>query len=151
MGTVGEMKVSPMYDVVQPSRVKSMGRIVSFVTIQNVIDPSKKVHCDAFVDTGASLMVLPMAWRERLGSFFMSRKVSLEIATQGRIEGEVCGPVQVQLEGFEPINTNVVFRDMKPINGDFEPLIGYIVLEQSMAAVDMVGHRLINTRKLDLK
>jgi hypothetical protein len=39
---------------------------------------------------------------------------------------------------------------MKPPDGDFEPLVGDIVLEQSMAAVDMVGHRLINTRKLDL-
>ncbi len=128
-----------------------MGRIVSFVTVQNVLDPSKRIHFDAFVDTDASLMVLPSVWKERLGPFFMARKVSLEMATQERIQAEMCGPVQVQLEGFDPINTDVVFVEMKPVDGDYEPLIGYIVLEQSMAAVDMVGHRLINTRKLDLK
>ncbi|MEK7671445.1 MAG: hypothetical protein AAB344_04400 [Bacteroidota bacterium] len=140
-----------MFDDVEIGKEKSMWRIVSFVTVQNVIDPSKRIQFDAFVDTGASLMVLPSVWKERLGSFFMSRKVSLEMATQERTEGEVCGPVQLRLEGFDPINTNVVFSDMKPVDGDYEPLIGYIVLEQSMAAVDMVGHRLINTRKLDLK
>jgi hypothetical protein len=135
----------------EKGRTKSMGRIVSFVTVQNVLDPSKKIHFDAFVDTGASLMVLPSVWKERLGSFFMSRTVSLETATQEKIQAEMCGPVQVQLEGFDPINTDVIFVDMNPGDADYEPLIGYIVLEQSMAAVDMVGHRLVNTRKLDLK
>jgi hypothetical protein len=35
--------------------------------------------------------------------------------------------------------------------GTHEPLIGYIVLDQSQAAVDMVNHRLIMGRALDLK
>ncbi len=33
----------------------------------------------------------------------------------------------------------------------YEPLIGYIVLEQSRAAVDMIGHRLLHVKKMDLK
>ncbi len=40
---------------------------------------------------------------------------------------------------------------MRPTNGDFEPLIGYIVLEQSQASVDMLGHRLVPDRHMDLK
>ena len=40
---------------------------------------------------------------------------------------------------------------MKPENGIYEPLIGYIILEQSQAAVDMLGHRLIQVKKADLK
>ena len=40
---------------------------------------------------------------------------------------------------------------MKPDNGEFEPLVGYLVLEQSQIAVDMLGHRLIPVRYLDLK
>jgi hypothetical protein len=30
-------------------------------------------------------------------------------------------------------------------------LVGYIVLEQSQAAVDMLGHRLVHAKKTDLK
>ena len=40
---------------------------------------------------------------------------------------------------------------MAPENGIYEPLVGYIVLEQSQAAVDMVGHRLLHVKKMDLK
>ena len=35
--------------------------------------------------------------------------------------------------------------------GGYEPLVGYIVLEKSRAAVDIVGHRLVRVRYLDLK
>src|SRR5438105_9565670 len=34
---------------------------------RSVADPSKGLRCDALVDTGASFMVLPSAWRDRLG------------------------------------------------------------------------------------
>ncbi|HEY3037835.1 MAG TPA: hypothetical protein VGJ66_03810 [Pyrinomonadaceae bacterium] len=40
---------------------------------------------------------------------------------------------------------------MKPTDGEYEPLIGYIVLEQSLAAVDMLGYRLVNIKHMDLK
>jgi hypothetical protein len=40
---------------------------------------------------------------------------------------------------------------MKPVNGDYEPLVGYITLEQSQAAVDMVGHRLTHIRHVHVK
>jgi hypothetical protein len=40
---------------------------------------------------------------------------------------------------------------MKPADGIYEPLVGYLVLEQSQAAVDMLGHRLIHAKHLDLK
>jgi hypothetical protein len=31
------------------------------------------------------------------------------------------------------------------------PIIGYVILEQSQAAVDMLGHRLIPMKRMDLK
>jgi hypothetical protein len=31
------------------------------------------------------------------------------------------------------------------------PQIGYVILEQSQAAVDMLGHRLISVKRMDLK
>jgi len=40
---------------------------------------------------------------------------------------------------------------MKPTDGTYEPLIGYIVLEQCQAAVDMIGHRLIPGKAVDAK
>lgn len=40
---------------------------------------------------------------------------------------------------------------MTPEDGSYEPLIGYIVLEQCQAALDMVGHRLIHVKRMDLK
>lgn len=40
---------------------------------------------------------------------------------------------------------------MKPENGAYEPLIGYVILEQSQAAVDMLGHRLVAVKRMDLK
>ena len=45
----------------------------------------------------------------------------------------------------------VAFVEMKPADGEYEPLIGYIVLEQSQAAVDMLGHRLVKIKHMDLK
>ena len=75
----------------------------------------------------------------------------METATQEIIEGQVCGPIRLQIEGFPPVFTEVVFAEMQPQNGDYEPLIGYIPLEQSQAAVDMLGHRLVFVKRLDLK
>jgi hypothetical protein len=128
-----------------------MGRIAASVKIENLASPERKIRCDALVDTGASHMVPPTAWKDRLGDLQEIRQVQFETATQATITGAVCGPVRIQIEGFEPIFTEVVFIDMEPENGEYEPLIGYIVLEQSQAAVDTLGHRLIHVKRLDLK
>ena len=128
-----------------------MGRIIAPVTIANPMSADKKILCDAFVDTGASHMVLPLAWKDRLGDLEELRRVELETATQDVIESAMYGPVRIQIEGFPPIASEVVFIDMHPDNGEYEPLIGYIPLEQSQAAVNMLGHRLIHVKRLDLK
>jgi predicted aspartyl protease len=128
-----------------------MGRIVASVKIENPAEPEAKIRCDALVDTGASFMVLPSAWRDRLGKLASLGNVRLETATQETVEGEVCGPAKIQIEGFRPIYNEVLFLDMKPENGEYEPLIGYVILEQSQAAVDMIGHRLIHVKRMDLK
>jgi len=128
-----------------------MGRIAAFVEIENPIDPDKRIECDALVDTGASHMILPAAWRKRLGEMKELGKVDMETADQSLLEGTVCGPVQIKIEGFRAVFSEVVFVEMKPEDGQYEPLIGYIVLEQSQAAVDMLGHRLVHVKRLDLK
>ena len=129
----------------------NVGRIVASVRIENVLDATKSVTCDALVDTGASHMVLPTAWKERLGQLESTRTVELETATQEILTGEVCGPVRIQIEGFPAVYNEVSFVDMNPQDGEYEPLIGYIVLEQSQAGVDMLGHRLVPIKYMDLK
>ena len=128
-----------------------MGRIVTTVRIANLQEADKRITCDALVDTGASYMVLPSAWRERLGELEEIATVPLETATQETVEGRICGPVRIQIEGFRQIYNEVIFVDMNPENGEYEPLIGYVILEQSQAAVDTLGHRLVPVKRMDLK
>ena len=128
-----------------------MGRIVTNVTIKNLMDTKCNITFDALVDTGAANMVLPLAWKERLGKLNKVRDIDCETATQELIKGEICGPVEIKLEGFDPIYSEVLFLSMEPSDGIYEPLVGYIVLEQSQAAVDMLGHRLVHVKKVDLK
>jgi hypothetical protein len=128
-----------------------VGRIVVSVTIENLLEPDKRIRCDALVDMGASHMVLPSAWRDRLGNLREIGLSEFETATQEKVTGAICGPVQIQIEGFRPVHSEVVFIDMEPENGEYDPLLGYIVLEQCPAAVDMLGHRLVPVKHLDLK
>lgn len=103
------------------------------------------------VDTGAAYLTLPMAWKPRLHPFASTQTVEVETASQETLRGEVCGPVRIEIEGFRPIYSEVLFIDMHPENGVYEPLLGYLPLEQSQAAVDMVGHRLVHAPRVDLK
>ena len=128
-----------------------MGRIVTSVTIQNALDPSKSLRCDALVNTSATHLTLPSAWKNRLGDMEQIRTVQLEIATQETIEGSICGPVRIELEGFPPTFGEVLFLDMDPKDGHYDPLVGYLPLEHSQAAVDMLGDRLIYVKRVDLK
>jgi hypothetical protein len=59
--------------------------------------------------------------------------------------------VRIQIEGFRPIYNEVLFVDVIPESGEYEPLIGYVILEQSQAAVDMPGHPLMPVKSVDLK
>ena len=68
-----------------------MGRIVASVTIANLSDRAAHFRCDALVDTGASHMVLPSAWRDRLGDLEEVATVKLQTATQDSVEGTICG------------------------------------------------------------
>lgn len=128
-----------------------MGRIVIQVAIENFAFPERRVECAAMVDTGASHLTLPSAWKEKLGDYPIERDETLHMADQSTITGKVCGPVKIEIEGFEPIASEVLFIDMDADAGGYEPLLGYIPLEQSKAAVDMLGHRLVPVKHLDLK
>ncbi|MEQ1604929.1 MAG: aspartyl protease family protein [Pyrinomonadaceae bacterium] len=129
-----------------------MGRIISQARIENALNGKQGFDFSALVDTGTSHLTLPSAWRSKLGEFQTIRPVELETANQSTISGEMAGPVKIQIEGFPAIYSEVLFVDMEPRDdGSFEPLIGYIVLESCQAGVDIIGHRLVHIKYLDLK
>ena len=139
------------YDFSKAIKNPYLKRIIVSVKVENVRDVSKSFVCDAFVDTNASLMVLPAAWKARLGQLESIRTIEPESATYGTIKSEVCGPVRIQIDGFRPIFSEVSFVEMNPDEGKYQPLIGQIVLAQSQAAVDILGHRLVRIKHMDLK
>ena len=99
-----------------------MGRLTASVTIENLLDNTKSFRCDALVDTAASHLVLPSAWRDRLGSLQHFGTLDFETATQSLVPGEIFGPVKIQVEGFRSISSEVVFMEMESPDGTFEPL-----------------------------
>lgn len=124
-------------------RPHEMGRLLVNVKVSNAIDTSKSLDCVALVDTGASHLVLPTAWRTRLGQLETLRVLQAETATQDTVRGEICGPIRIQVEGFGPITTEVMFIEMQAIDGRYEPMLGYTPLEQIPVTVDMASHKLV--------
>lgn len=100
------------YDFSQGVKNPYLKRIIASVNIENALDVSKSLSCDAFVDTEVSLMVLPAAWKSRLGGLEATGAIELETSIRGRMKGAVCGPVRIQIEGFRPIHTEVVFVEV---------------------------------------
>ncbi len=131
-----------------------MGRIVTSVQVENQFGPrpTPPVRVDALVDTGASHLVLPRAWKEKFGAFAIERPEETRVATQEHASVTLCGPAQIEVEGFSSVRTDILFLDMKPDDdGGYEPLLGYTVLELCKAAVDLDKHRLIPLKYFDLK
>jgi predicted aspartyl protease len=128
-----------------------MGRIVTRVEVKNPLEEGKGRIFDALVDTGASMLTMPLAWRTELGALQQTRKSRVQLADQATQEVEIAGPVSIEIEGFPKIYGEVMFLEMKPTQGRFEPLLGYIPLEQAGIVVDMVGHRLKTVEHMDLK
>ena len=129
-----------------------MGRIVVQTKVTNLFEEDKSIRCAMLVDTGAGALILPMAWKERLGKFKRSEAVELQLANQDVLRGEACWPAEIRIDGFRPVSNEVVFVDMGSADeGEYEPLLGYVILGQAQAAVDMLGHRLVPVKYIDMK
>lgn len=129
-----------------------MGRIVTQIHISNFNDKSKSIDASALVDTGAAYLTLPSAWMIRLGELEEIGEIEVELADQSVKKAKLYGPVRLIISQFRKTFTEVLFLDME-LNeaGDYEPLVGYIPLEQAGIAVDMLGHRLFQMKRADLK
>ncbi|MEM7697856.1 MAG: hypothetical protein AAF236_05570 [Verrucomicrobiota bacterium] len=129
-----------------------MGRIVAQVRVENAVIEGAGMDVSALVDTGAAMLTLPAAWKDRFGAFKRVTEEAFENASGDTVIGEVAGPVEIVIERFRPIYSDVLFIEMRPDEkGYFEPLLGYIPLESANLGVDMVGHRLISAKRMDLK
>nr|VFJ64682.1 MAG: hypothetical protein BECKFW1821B_GA0114236_109611 [Candidatus Kentron sp. FW] len=130
-----------------------MGKIITQVKITNLFDGDRFIQCPMFVDTGAGALILPMAWKERLGTFKRSEPVELQLTNRDVVRGQACWPVEIRIEGFRPVSNEVIFVDMSSSGNDdeHEPLLGCVILEQVRAAVDMLNHRLVPVKYIDMK
>ena len=128
-----------------------MGRIISPVTVRNPFMPELSVVVNALVDTGASNMFLPDSIRHKLGEIEELEPAYCTFADGSKTLAKRFGPVKIQIEGFPNIYNEVIFLPPDKSGVDIEPIVGYIILEQSRVGVDMVGHRLIKIDSFDLK
>ena len=129
-----------------------MGRIITQIHVSNFNDKALKIDTSALIDTGAAYLTLPAIWKDRLGNLEKIGDIDIEMADQSVKKAELYGPVRLQISKFRTTFTEVLFIDMELNNdGDYEPLVGYIPLEQAGVAVDMVGHRLFQLKRVDLK
>ena len=129
-----------------------MGQIVTQMRLTSFADPGKTLVISALVDTGAAYITLPKVWRQTLGEIEQLGEIEVQMADQSAKRGVVCNLLRVRIGEFRPIVAEVLFRDMEPNDeGEYEPLVGYIPLEQVGAAVDMLGHRLVHVKRVDLK
>ena len=126
-----------------------MGKIIEDVTVSNISDDVGKITFDALVDTGATFLTLPNVWKTKLGELETLEKVELELASGQIIEGEICGPVRINIGEFRQIIGEVLFMEMEADDdGNYEPLIGYLPLEAIPVGVDMLNHRLFKVKAI---
>ena len=94
-----------------------MGRIIAQVSVMNAVEQHRRLAFSGLVDTRAAYLTLPSAWKAQLEPFPSVQTVDVETAAQETIRGVVCGPVRIEIEGFRPIYSEVLFIGMHPEDG----------------------------------
>lgn len=120
-----------------------LGRMYVNLTISNFADPSRSIDTEALIDTGALHLTLPAAWRPRLGELETLQRFTAELASGEQVPAEICGPVRLEIEGQRPIFTEVMFIDMIPSDGVYEPLLGHLPLQAIPVVIDLKTHTLV--------
>lgn len=145
-----------------------MGRIIAQTRVTNLFDETKFVQCGMLVDTGAAALILPAAWKRRLGEFPRSETVELLLANGEAVRGEACAPVEIAIEGFRPVVNEVLFVGSeasakanaaggnagRPRGGSAQRGRAVARLRHfgtSPSGGDMLGHRLVPVRYIDMK
>ena len=117
-----------------------MGEIVVPVKVRNDAAPGiAPLSFNALVDTGATRIIFPNEWRERLGDFPRTRKA---VALSNTQDALICSPAQVEIAGFPEVDAEIVFTRMELHNGEYQPILGHLFLQTCGAIVDMARHTL---------
>jgi clan AA aspartic protease len=106
-----------------------MGKVIERIRLTSALDPRRSVELDAVVDTGATMLVLPIEIVERLG-LKKVRDVRVRYANGGSEPKGIYGIVNVEIKGRAG-NFDVIAE----AEGT-QPLIGQIVLEELDLVVD---------------
>jgi len=106
-----------------------MGKVIESLKLTNVFKPEHSVQIEAVVDTGATMIVLPMKIVRRLG-LRKQTEVTVRYANGATDRKTVYGIVRAELAGRSG-NFDVIAQD-----DGAQPLIGQILLEQLDLIVD---------------
>lgn len=100
-----------------------MGKVIEKIRLQNFSDPSRSVEVEAAVDTGATILALPMEVIEELG-LQKFKDVQVRYADHRTATRPVYGVVTLEIQG------RVGHFDALAEERGTEPLIGQTVLEE---------------------
>ncbi len=100
-----------------------MGKIVERIKLQNLREPSRQTEVDAVVDTGATMLVLPLDVIEQLG-LEKFRQVNVRYANGATAQKGLYHTVTIEIQN------RVGHFDVLGEERGSQPLIGQTVLEQ---------------------
>jgi clan AA aspartic protease len=106
-----------------------MGKVIERIRLTNVSDPARTVEVDAVIDTGATMLVIPVEMVQRLG-LQKFREVRVRYANGASEAKEIYGIVTVEIRG------RTGHFDVLAETEGSQPLVGQIVLEQLDLVVD---------------
>jgi len=99
-----------------------MGKVVEKVKLTSLFEPEKSLEVEAVIDTGATMVVLPMDIVEELGLRKM-REVKVRYANNKVETKSIYGVVNIELKG-RSANLDVLVEEKGS-----QPLIGQVLLE----------------------
>jgi clan AA aspartic protease len=111
-------------------KAEPMGRVVETIKLTNVFDPSRSVEMQALVDTGATMLVVPIDIAEQMG-LQKVRDVEVQYANGEIASKTIFGIVRVDLKG------RFGNFDVLAESAGSQALIGQIVLEELDLVVDL--------------
>ena len=114
-----------------------MGKVVEKVKLTSLFEPEKSVEVEAVIDTGATMVVLPMDIVEELGLRKMG-EVKVRYANNKVETKPIYGVVNIELKG-RSANIDVLVEEKGS-----QPLIGQVLLELLDLIVDRTGKLIPN-------
>jgi hypothetical protein len=111
-----------------------MNNIIKPVTITHYRDLELEITVDALVDASMMYVTLPLSMKCRLGSLEKASDHSITLSDGTIHSAEVCGPLKIQIEGFNAFYSSVEFVDAPE---GYVPRIGHTALSQSLAVIGL--------------